>query len=165
MTTNLDLAGKVARNVELDAVNLRYAKVDVGCEPGELPEEIEVDIQYRTSIDYRQRNGDSSDPELAVMVELKFHVRGKDEVASAEIISLNAGYLLTYSLNPAAVLDEECFKHFSEVNGPYNVWPYWRELVQSVTGRAGLPGFVVPVFRPAAIEVKEQSSEIQPGSL
>jgi preprotein translocase subunit SecB len=153
MATNLELAGQVSRNVELDAVSLRYAKVEAGCEPGELPEEVAVDIQYRTSINRRHRKGDPSAPELAVTVEFKFHVQGKGEEAPDEILSLEASYLLTYSLNPAATIEESCFGHFAEVNGPYNAWPYWRELVQSVTGRVGLPGFVVPVFRPTAIKV------------
>ncbi|MBD8872881.1 hypothetical protein [Rhodanobacter sp. DHB23] len=162
MTTNLELAGKVARNVELDAINLRYAKVESGCEPGDLPEELSVDVQYRTSINHRHRKDEPSSPELAVMVDFRFHVHGAGEEVPAEILSLEASYLLTYLLNPEATLEEDCFKHFAEVNGPYNAWPYWRELVQSVTGRVGLPGFVVPVFRPASVEVEGSTKKPPP---
>ncbi len=164
MVTNLDLAGKVARNVELDAVNLRYARVEAGYEPGELPDEIDVDIQYRTSIKRRVRKDDPLVPELVVTVEFKFHVRDKSQDGPAQVLSLEASYLLTYSLHSGVDLDESCYKHFAEVNGPYNAWPYWRELVQSVTGRVGLPGFVVPVFRPEAVEVQNSAVEVSPES-
>ena len=36
---------------------------------------------------------------------------------------------------------------FVRTNGMLNVWPYWREFVQSVTGRAGLPPLTLPLFR------------------
>ncbi|WP_267096226.1 hypothetical protein [Xanthomonas sacchari] len=153
MATNLELAGKVAKNVELDAVNLKYARVESKCEPSEVPDEVDIDLQYRTSFRRRLRKDESSVAELAVVVEFKFNVKSKDGESPADVISLEAGYLLVYILKDDSILEDECFKHFSEVNGPYNAWPYWRELVQSVTGRVGLPGFVVPVFRPAVLQV------------
>lgn len=151
MATNLELAGKVARCVELDAINLRYANVEAKYEPGTLPEEVDVDVQYRTSLTRRTR--EDSPTELVVLVEFKFDVKAKEVEEPQEVLSLSAGYLLSYVMTTEECLDEECFRHFSEVNGPYNAWPYWRELVQSVTGRVGLPGFVVPVFRPAVVEL------------
>lgn len=36
---------------------------------------------------------------------------------------------------------------FANLNGVFNAWPYFREFVQSVTTRMGLPPFVLPVFR------------------
>jgi len=162
MTTNLSLAGKVAKHVELDAVTLRYARADAKCEPGELPDDVNIDLQYRTSLSRRARKNEPLASELAVLVEFKFNVQTKDEDAPAEVLTLEAGYLLTYMLNAAVDLDEECFKHFAEVNGAYNAWPYWRELVQSVTGRVGLPGFVVPVFRPAAVEIPVREGITEP---
>jgi len=159
MATNLDLAGKVARNVDLRSVNLRYARVEASCEPEDIPEEASVDLQYRSSINKRKRRDDPAAVELAVTVDFKFHVQRQDEDAPSDVILLEAGYLLVYALNPEAELEEECFDQFAEVNGPYNAWPYWRELVQSVTGRLGLPGFVLPVFRPAKKELEAPPAE------
>lgn len=152
MATNLDLAKKVASNVELDAITLRYAKVETGCEPEDLPEEVSVDIQYRSQIEHRKHRNNPELPMLAVSVDFRFLVEPKEE-QNAEILKLEAGYLLTYFLNPGAAVEDICFKHFAEANGPYNAWPYWRELVQSVTSRVGMPGFIVPVFRPSAVEI------------
>ncbi len=34
-----------------------------------------------------------------------------------------------------------------------DVWPYWRELAQSLTVRMGLPAFPLPLMRPARLEM------------
>lgn len=154
MATNLELAGKVAKCVDLYAVNLRYANVEAKCDPGSLPEEIDVDLQYRASFERINREGGFS--ELAVTVEFKFNVKSKiGDEAGDDVLLLDAGYLLNYWVRDCEGIDEGCYKYFSDVNGPYNAWPYWRELVQSVTGRVGLPGFVVPVFRPESVAVTD----------
>lgn len=46
-----------------------------------------------------------------------------------------------------APLDEECLSEFAQHNVPFNVWPYWREIVQSACGRMGLPRIVLPTHR------------------
>lgn len=35
---------------------------------------------------------------------------------------------------------------FANFNATFNAWPYWREFVQSMAGRMGLSGVVVPVL-------------------
>jgi hypothetical protein len=35
---------------------------------------------------------------------------------------------------------------FANFNATFNAWPYWREFVQSMTGRMGLPSVVIPVL-------------------
>lgn len=35
---------------------------------------------------------------------------------------------------------------FANFNATFNAWPYWREFVQSMTGRMGLPGVIIPVL-------------------
>jgi len=154
MATNLERASKVAKNVEMEGIFLRSTKVETGFEPDDLPQDVEMEIQYRTGMQRRQNKQNNSQPEVAVNVEFRFRMKGSQGDESIQVISLDAEYLLVYLLNPNAEIEEDCFKHFAEVNGPYNAWPYWRELVHSVTGRVGLPGIVVPVFRPAAVEVK-----------
>jgi hypothetical protein len=36
---------------------------------------------------------------------------------------------------------------FAATNGVFNAWPYWRQLVQSMTAAMGVPPIVVPAFR------------------
>jgi hypothetical protein len=44
-------------------------------------------------------------------------------------------------------LDEECLSLFAQHNVPFNMWPYWREVVQSACSRMGLPRIVLPTHR------------------
>lgn len=44
-------------------------------------------------------------------------------------------------------LDDECLSQFAQHNVPFNVWPYWREIVQSACSRMGLPRIVLPPHR------------------
>lgn len=152
MTTNLELAGKVARHVELDVIKLRHATVSTNEEAETLPEQVKVDIKYRSTYERRGRGTDA--PSVVLRVDFKLAVQAEAEgEAETDFMSVEAGYLLAYQLSAEADVDEECLKHFAETNGPYNAWPYWRELVQSVSGRLGLPGLTIPVFRPSKVEI------------
>ena len=161
MASNLDLAGKVARNVELDVIKLRHATVSTLEEAETLPEQVRIDIKYRST--YERRGQDSDSPSVVLRVDFKLAVQVadaedmSDEGSGPDFMSLEAGYLLAYQINPAAEFDEECLKHFAEANGPYNAWPYWRELVQSVSGRLGLPGLTIPLYRPTKVELPSPS--------
>lgn len=37
-------------------------------------------------------------------------------------------------------------KAFADFNSTFNAWPYWREFVQSMTARMGLPSVIIPVL-------------------
>lgn len=62
-------------------------------------------------------------------------------------VSIEATFLLTYEVKGSETLDPAHAEAFARINGIYNAWPYWREYVQSVTSRMGLPGLTLPVFR------------------
>jgi hypothetical protein len=40
---------------------------------------------------------------------------------------------------------------FSQTVGVQNVWPYWREFVQSMPARMGLPPLRMPLLNPAQL--------------
>jgi len=46
-------------------------------------------------------------------------------------------------------LDVECIKEFSLKNASYHMWPYWRELLSSISTRFQLPKAVLPMRQPA----------------
>ncbi|RME41901.1 MAG: hypothetical protein D6788_00185 [Planctomycetota bacterium] len=54
-----------------------------------------------------------------------------------------ARYLLPEDANPS----EEAIAFFACTNGVFNLWPYWREFVQSMASRMGLPRLTVPTYR------------------
>lgn len=61
-------------------------------------------------------------------------------------------FLLTYVEKPGANLDKESLSLFAKHNVPFNVWPYWREIVHASFSRMGLPRVVLPLYRMRAME-------------
>lgn len=60
---------------------------------------------------------------------------------------VRAVYELTYSLPQGFSATRSELNTFAQTNGVFNVWPYWREFVQSMFVRMNLPPLVLPVFR------------------
>lgn len=152
MTTNLQLARQVSRAVQIENVVLRRAEVEAFFEPNALPPELALVNGFRS--EYQVHRSEDSQ-KLSVIVDFKFEAREAVSDEPGEVVAdLSATFHLLYSLPLEFEADENCFEHFASVNGVYNAWPYWRELVQTSTGRIGLPGVVLPVFRPASREVE-----------
>jgi hypothetical protein len=70
-------------------------------------------------------------------------------------LQINAVFLIDYQARPERqqkLIDEplevdvEDVRAFAEYNSTFNAWPYWREFVQSMCARMGLPQVVVPVL-------------------
>lgn len=158
MTTNLQLARQVAKEVQIENVVLRKAEVEAFFGPNSLPSELALIHGFRSEYEIQHSEGSQK---LSVIVDFQFEAR---EATSGElgaiVADLSATFQLMYSLPDEFAAADSCFEQFAAVNGVYNAWPYWRELVQTSTGRIGLPGVVLPVFRPIAREL-ENSVDIQ----
>jgi len=151
LTTNLQLARQVARQVQIEGVVLRKAEVEAFFEPNELPAELALSHGFRSAFQIH-RSEDAQN--LSVIVDFKFEAREVSEGESGEIVAdLSATFHLLYSLPIEFEPEDGCLEQFATVNGVYNAWPYWRELVQTSTGRIGLPGVVLPVYRPVSKEL------------
>lgn len=74
------------------------------------------------------------------------------ELAATKTIKKDAAVEITATYEVILSAEEELTKEFleiySEINVHLNTWPYFRELVQSMTQRAGLPPLTLPLFRP-----------------
>ena len=55
------------------------------------------------------------------------------------VLRVEADFFLEYSLDKAIPITDEAATAFGRMNGIFNVWPYWREYVQSTSMRTGLP--------------------------
>lgn len=167
MTTNLDLARPVSANVEIRSINLQEASVKSRIDPrASVPDDIYLRQSFRASHDARKGESD-----IAVYVDLLFEafqgaapgeeLEGDEDLEGTEaaLISLDARYTLVYSLPSGSDFEPDALDAFAELNGTYNVWPYWRELVQTVTGRAGMASVVVPVLRLPVREIDEADAD------
>lgn len=160
MTTNLDLAKVVAIHVEILAVVLRRASTHASINPLQPPPEVAVNQSHRASY-----SRDGLAPKLEV--ELDFEFRAMDESkpeSPVEVCKLQATFLLVYSLPEGREFPQESLEHFAWLNGTYNAWPYWRELVQSAAGRIGLAGVTIPVYRPAVKKIAENPKAVAAAS-
>jgi hypothetical protein len=64
------------------------------------------------------------------------------------LVSIRARFIVMYSVTSFEGIDDEHLRAFSATNGVFNAWPYWREFVQNMTARMGLPvPITIPVFR------------------
>jgi hypothetical protein len=148
----MERAGLISRQVELHSVSLYKAELVSHVDPLDPPEEIQLKQSYRARYELQKRHSKY----LFVYVDLNFAASERtEEEASIDRLVLDATYLLVYTLKAEAEKPEDALQHFAELNGTYNVWPYWRELVQTVTGRVGLAAIVVPVFRPEGRQIKD----------
>lgn len=84
-------------------------------------------------------------------VEADATVEGDDE----DQLDVVASFVLSYSVsrpnttegNDRVLLDAADLRAFAEFNATYNAWPYWREFLQSISSRFGLPAVTVPILR------------------
>jgi hypothetical protein len=156
MPTNLERAGVIAKQVQLRSIILRNARVESDVDPLDPPDQIQLRQAHRARYELPNQHPDH----IYVYVDLHFAAANAEgHEPSSERLELEATYLLVYALQTAAQHPEDALQHFAELNGAYNVWPYWRELVQTVAGRVGLAAIVVPVFRPPVRKLEEQNAE------
>ena len=95
---------------------------------------------------------------LSVYPHLKLLVKEQNSSPADFFLRIEARFVVTYTVRSDDGLTEANFDAFGERNGIYNVWPYWREFVQSITARMGLPPLTVPVFRVGTAKLKQDSA-------
>lgn len=160
MITNLTLAGKVGRVVELESVLLRECVIRSAVDPYHMPSELRLDQEFRGFTDCLP---ESLGEFIDVIVDFRFRADrgqangGDGETEGSRILTLEAQFGLRYSCKDGSQIGLKELECFAQVNGPYNAWPYWRELVQSACGRAGLAGITVPVYRPKATPIQDDA--------
>jgi preprotein translocase subunit SecB len=65
---------------------------------------------------------------------------------------VEAAFAVAYSFDSLEGISPEQITEFGQRNALYNVWPYWREFVQSTTTRMGLPPLKIPLLTPAGLK-------------
>jgi hypothetical protein len=81
--------------------------------------------------------------------QLKDMADNPDIVNEALYVEITATFSAHYRLK--AGVDEssmvEAFAEFGRHNVGYHVWPYWREFVQNICARIGIPAIPVPMYQ------------------
>lgn len=166
----LQAAAMVARVAELASIRLTQIEFVESVEPTDIARE---ECTLRTEAHASGYNYSHEASTLLVRIlagtslteaphEFEQSESGNDGLEGGrEIFRLKAVYELTYNLPSSAPPDdmqELLFGSFAASNGVYNAWPYFRELVHNISGRTGLPGILIPLYKvPKSEEEMEQA--------
>ncbi len=102
-----------------------------------------VDFRIRPNASVKERHKDGTLFVLAV-IEARLVPPGK---GGDPAVSVKAEFELRYRLPKGLKASRRELNTFAEVNGIFNVWPYWREFIQSMVARMNLPPLILPLFR------------------
>lgn len=149
--SEVELAGNVARFVQIREVYLSGIQASLL-----VPRETYLaagswHLQHWISAEH---GFEESSRLITVTLRLRAVVTGSkegEEGPGQEFFTIECVFVLVYSFNvkggPPPEERDQLFSAFAKINGTYNAWPYFRETVQSIVGRMGLPPVVVPVYR------------------
>ena len=162
--TEYQRAATVARYVQIRDVALERIDSSLVVPRREALKKSPWDLRFKKTVAHEFR---AKANELIVRVNLDARVSASAAHDSLELLSFSCTYLLEYSFaafgGPEGHERDAFLKAFAEVNGVYNAWPYFRELLQSTAARMGLPPVVVPVYRatgaPSERKVPENTAE------
>ena len=84
----------------------------------------------------------------ALAVHVQYSLKGSpDGPDSAPYVNLSVVFQLLYDGDGLTSIAPEKLQAFGEINGVHNAWPYFREVVQSMSTRMGLPSMTVPLLK------------------
>ena len=76
-----------------------------------------------------------------------------------EIIRISARYGEMFRIISGETFADYQLQKFGQLVGINTIWPYWREFVQTITSRMGLPPLTLPVMRPSDLKFSEENKE------
>lgn len=139
---DLKLAVEVANRAQLHDVRLLLSECKQTPRPGHKG-------SYGFEIKHRIVSAERPKGNL-IPVVVRFTFTGFQQEPDLETepsVTIEAAFLLLYSLSNDEGITEDHVKAFADLNGVYNAWPYWREFVQNTIARMELPPLTIPVFR------------------
>lgn len=135
------LAGRVGGVADLVDVRLRRLTFDLGSVP-ETAEKNEVRADINIAFD-RQPG--------ALVYELRCEVVAQPSIGEP-LFTADVVLSATYTLPEGVQIENEAVEAFGSVSVTFMLFPYLRELLQSLTTRAGLPALLLNVMRSPLIE-------------
>jgi hypothetical protein len=137
---NLDMkaVAKVAQNALVKEIYLVATKASR--EPLVIPPET-LSLKYESHSKILQ----SSEDTLSILCSFAVTAFGQKKPDTA-VINIEASFCISYIINNLSDFKFEDIEHFSKINPVYNLWSFWREFVQSVTTRMGLPALTIPLL-------------------
>jgi len=125
----------------------------VGCEVKQSlrkdpPPHLRINIQCNSAYDDEKKT-------ISVGLDFVLVAYYQDPPPDDAPLLIRAKYQLTYVTKKVESFTPEQLGTFSQTSATSDAWPYWREFVQSMTTRIGLPALTVPLFSLSSIEAAE----------
>jgi preprotein translocase subunit SecB len=131
-----DEARKLIACAQLQSIRFVKFTLSLALQEDSSAEEVELSTSSKST-------GKISATGMTLIFDLR--VRGKSR--ERNVIDISGRVEAIYDLPDSEPPTEPQMNAFAKTNGMLNVWPYWREYVQSATLRAGLPPLTLPLFR------------------
>lgn len=146
--STVTLAASVAKKLSIRQVQLVDCEAKQSLREGKLPRQTKIQIQCSSAYD---------DEKKTVVVDLDFTLVAhyKDSSPDDTPLQIRAKYQLIYMTKKAEKFTPEQLGGFTQLSATSDVWPYWREFIQSMTTRMGLPPLTVPLFSSSSVEAVE----------
>jgi len=133
----MDLTVALAPRTRIEEVRLANSTVRSQDSRMARPWKVDCTFTARTDIDQEAKK-------LVVHAFLTaFAKAGAESDTADEPMRIEAEFILVYAVDSLDGIEREQAAAFGRMNGIHNVWPYWREYVQSTTVRLGLPPLVL----------------------
>ncbi len=138
--SNLNLAAAVSDKISIETVRLVNSNCFQSPDASKGRHSLAIDCNVKFDVDKKKKL-------ILVFPTFKLKAIPSGENKKAFDLFIEATFVLIYSAKSLTSLKSDNFKAFSNTNGIYNAWPYWREFVQNTIARMGLPPLTIPVFR------------------
>lgn len=89
----------------------------------------------------------SQDGTFVVVAGVETRVSPSDDPKAVPYVQVKVSFEVSYRLPDGFSATRQELEEFARVNAVFNVWPYFREFIQSTTARMGLPPIVLPLYR------------------
>jgi hypothetical protein len=133
----MDLSVAIAPWIHIKQVRLAKSRIESGASDIATLTKLEHTFDATTEFDREAK---------------RLSVRAFLTVAAGDLLRISAEFILEYSVDESPVgITDEAASAFGKMNGIHNVWPYWREYVQSSSARVGLFPLTVPLATGASI--------------
>lgn len=139
----VDLGAQVAERVQIQDVHLVETRARRGSVRKGQPLHLQFSVDVKTQVEEARS--------LVMVRPLLSLIAKYDETSDGEeAFRVEALFSLQYKINSAKGLSSTNYDAFGKTNGLYNAWPFWREYVQAMTARLGLPALTIPVLPPVS---------------
>jgi len=100
-------------------------------------------------------------PQVGATLPIECHFEFSVVSGRVDVIEAAFTFRLLYEVEGDGPIADDDLTHFASANGAYHTWPFVRETLYSLTGRMGLPPYVLPVLSFAPPRPKAPATEAE----